>query len=102
MALNCANIHSTNKTNTSIKQQVCILDEKKICNKKQFLKKKKKKKTRKKKSPQCKLENGSLAPYSRGLFLSPSFLSFHGLFFILRSAREMKAKGRAKLAGDDR
>ena len=57
---------------------------------------------KKKKSPQCKLENGSFASYSRGLFLSPSFLSFHGLFFLLRSAREIKAKGRAKLAGDDR
>ena len=31
-----------------------------------------------------------------------SFLSFHGLFFLLRSAREIRAKGRAKLAGDDR
>lgn len=56
----------------------------------------------KKKSPQCKLENGIFASYSRGLLLSPSFLSFPGLFFLLRSAREIKAKGRAKLAGDDR
>ena len=61
---------------------------------------KKKKITRKKKVRSANWRMGFLPPIPEDCF--SSFLSFHGLFFLLRSAREIRAKGRAKLAGDDR
>lgn len=95
----CADRYSFDEQNLHLnKQQVCILDEKRICRKKNPTFSKKQEKREK---PAGQVGEKDFAPIPKSYFYQ-IFSHFHDFFFLLRSAGEIKAKGGAEFARDDR